>query len=40
MKREDQDTLDAAGYDDLGGCKKAIAQTREMIERALDAVRD
>ena len=28
MKREDEERLDDAGYDDIGGCKKAMAQIR------------
>merc|ERR1712050_790092 len=31
VKREDEEKLDDVGYDDIGGCKKAMAQIREMI---------
>merc|ERR1711912_49132 len=32
VKREDEEKLDDVGYDDIGGCKKAMAQIREIIE--------
>lgn len=35
IKREDEEKLDDVGYDDIGGCKKAMAQIREMIELPL-----
>merc|ERR1719148_210355 len=35
VKREDEEKLDDVGYDDIGGCKKALAQIREMIELPL-----
>ena len=35
MKREDEVRLDDVGYDDIGGCKKAMAQIREMIDLPL-----
>merc|ERR1712110_453734 len=35
VKREDEERLDDVGYDDIGGCKKAMAQIREMIELPL-----
>merc|ERR1711972_650896 len=35
VKREDEEKLDDIGYDDIGGCKKAMAQIREMIELPL-----
>merc|ERR1712072_492004 len=35
VKREDEEKLDDVGYDDIGGCKKAMAQIREMIELPL-----
>jgi len=35
VKREDEEKLDDIGYDDIGGCKKALAQIREMIELPL-----
>merc|ERR1712178_161077 len=35
MGREDEEKLDDVGYDDIGGCKKAMAQIREMIELPL-----
>merc|ERR1712194_100910 len=31
----DEEKLDDVGYDDIGGCKKAMAQIREMIELPL-----
>ena len=34
MKREDEERLDDVG-DDIGGCKKAMAQIREMIDAPL-----
>merc|ERR1719159_821369 len=35
VKREDEEKLDDVGYDDIGGCKKAMSQIREMIELPL-----
>jgi len=35
VKREDEEKMDDVGYDDIGGCKKAMAQIREMIELPL-----
>jgi transitional endoplasmic reticulum ATPase len=35
IKREDEEKLDGAGYDDIGGCRKQMAQIREMIELPL-----
>jgi transitional endoplasmic reticulum ATPase len=35
IKREDEDRADGVGYDDIGGCKKQLAQIREMIELPL-----
>eukprot|EP00397_Hematodinium_sp_SG-2012_P006382 GEMP01006412.1.p1 GENE.GEMP01006412.1~~GEMP01006412.1.p1 ORF type:complete len:785 (+),score=203.77 GEMP01006412.1:269-2623(+) len=35
IKREDEERLDEVGYDDIGGCKKQMAQIREMIELPL-----
>jgi len=35
VKREDEEKLDEVGYDDIGGCKKQMAQIREMIELPL-----
>merc|ERR1711881_307447 len=35
IKREDEEKLDEVGYDDIGGCKKQMAQIREMIELPL-----
>merc|ERR1712224_1033946 len=35
VKREDEEKLDDVGYEDLGGCKKQLAQIREMIELPL-----
>lgn len=33
--REDEEKLDGIGYDDIGGCRKALAQIRELIELPL-----
>lgn len=35
IKREDEEGMDDVGYDDLGGCSKALALMREMIELPL-----
>merc|ERR1719261_1978635 len=35
IKREDEERLDSVGYDDVGGCRKQMAQIREMIELPL-----
>merc|ERR1711966_396110 len=35
VKREDEEKLDDAGYDDVGGVRKQMAQIREMIELPL-----
>lgn len=35
IKREDEERADGVGYDDIGGCKKQLAQIREMIELPL-----
>merc|ERR1711892_711948 len=36
VKREDEeDALNAIGYDDIGGCRKQMAQIREMVELPL-----
>merc|ERR1719456_1999837 len=35
VKREDEEKLDDVGYDDIGGCKKQMAQIREMVELPL-----
>lgn len=32
IKREDEEALDGIGYDDIGGCRKQLAQIREMVE--------
>ncbi|GJQ14746.1 hypothetical protein GpartN1_g6537.t1 [Galdieria partita] len=32
IKREDEERLDDVGYDDIGGCRKQLAQIRELIE--------
>ena len=33
VKREDEeDALNATGYDDIGGCRKQLAQIKEMVE--------
>ena len=35
IKREDEERLNLIGYDDIGGCRKQMAQIREMIELPL-----
>jgi len=35
IKREDEEKLDDVGYDDIGGCRKQLAQIRELIELPL-----
>mmetsp|Transcript_24569 Transcript_24569/g.30028 ORF Transcript_24569/g.30028 Transcript_24569/m.30028 type:complete len:794 (-) Transcript_24569:143-2524(-) len=35
ISREDEEKLDDVGYDDIGGCRKQMAQIREMIELPL-----
>jgi len=35
IKREEEEQLDGVGYDDIGGCRKQMAQIREMIELPL-----
>lgn len=35
IKREDEEKADEIGYDDIGGCRKQMAQIREMIELPL-----
>jgi transitional endoplasmic reticulum ATPase len=35
IKREDEERNDGVGYDDIGGCRKQLAQIREMIELPL-----
>lgn len=35
VKREEEEKLDGAGYDDIGGCRKQMALIREMIELPL-----
>ena len=35
VKREDEEKLDEVGYDDIGGCRRQMAQIREMIELPL-----
>eukprot|EP01017_Pseudomicrothorax_dubius_P006192 TRINITY_DN1172_c0_g1_i1.p1 TRINITY_DN1172_c0_g1~~TRINITY_DN1172_c0_g1_i1.p1 ORF type:complete len:820 (-),score=327.32 TRINITY_DN1172_c0_g1_i1:125-2584(-) len=35
IKREDEEKADDVGYDDIGGCRKQMAQIREMIELPL-----
>jgi transitional endoplasmic reticulum ATPase len=36
IKREDEESsLSAVGYDDIGGCRKQLAQIREMVELPL-----
>jgi len=35
IKREDEEKLDDVGYDDIGGCRKALVLIREMVELPL-----
>lgn len=35
IRREDEERLDEVGYDDVGGCRRQMAQIREMIELPL-----
>merc|ERR1711977_132338 len=35
IKREDEEKLDDVGYDDIGGCRKALSLIREMVELPL-----
>eukprot|EP01107_Rhizomastix_libera_P014448 TRINITY_DN4636_c0_g1_i1.p1 TRINITY_DN4636_c0_g1~~TRINITY_DN4636_c0_g1_i1.p1 ORF type:complete len:831 (+),score=259.16 TRINITY_DN4636_c0_g1_i1:44-2536(+) len=35
VNREDEERLDGVGYDDIGGCRKALAQIRELVELPL-----
>ncbi|CDI74800.1 cell division protein 48, putative [Eimeria praecox] len=35
VKREEEERLDEIGYEDIGGCRKQMAQIREMIELPL-----
>lgn len=32
IHREDEEALDGVGYDDVGGCRRQLAQIREMVE--------
>lgn len=35
IKREDEERADDIGYDDIGGCRKQLAQIRELVELPL-----
>lgn len=35
LVREDEEKLDDVGYDDIGGCRKQLAQIRELVELPL-----
>jgi len=35
LKREDEEKMDDVGYDDIGGCRKQLAQIRELVELPL-----
>ena len=35
IQRDDEEKADGVGYDDIGGCRKQLAQIREMIELPL-----
>ena len=34
-REEEEDALNAIGYDDIGGCRKQLAQIKEMVELPL-----
>ena len=34
-REEEEDSLNAVGYDDVGGCRKQLAQIKEMVELPL-----
>ena len=34
-REEEEDALNAIGYDDVGGCRKQLAQIKEMVELPL-----
>lgn len=34
-KQEEEEALNAVGYDDIGGCRKQLAQIKEMVELPL-----
>jgi transitional endoplasmic reticulum ATPase len=33
--QEEEEALNACGYDDIGGCRKQLAQIKEMVELPL-----
>lgn len=33
--QEEEEALNAVGYDDIGGCRKQLAQIKEMVELPL-----
>ncbi|KAL0244457.1 hypothetical protein GEMRC1_008541 [Eukaryota sp. GEM-RC1] len=35
IRREDEDSMEDIGYEDIGGCRKQLAQIREMVELPL-----
>lgn len=35
IKREDEDKLGEIGYEDVGGCRRQLAQIRELVELPL-----
>jgi transitional endoplasmic reticulum ATPase len=35
VKREDEDSINDIGYDDVGGVRKQLAQIKEMVELPL-----
>lgn len=35
ISREEEDKLNEIGYDDIGGCRKQLAQIKEMVELPL-----
>lgn len=35
MFQEEEEALNAVGYDDIGGCRKQLAQIKEMVELPL-----
>jgi transitional endoplasmic reticulum ATPase len=35
LTQEEEEALNAVGYDDIGGCRKQLAQIKEMVELPL-----
>jgi ribosomal protein L11 len=36
IKRADEEQLDGVGYDDIGGCRKQMAQIREIAQTKME----